>query len=493
MQKKTMADVVAVYPRSGYFWETFRPNRPLPLGLLGALSLVSRELEVVFIDQRLDPRWRDTLARELDKQPLCVAMSVMMGRQIEKALEVSRFVKQRCTVPVVWGGAHVSLLPEQSLRNPALDMVVKGEGEVTFLELVRALDAGGDLSRIQGLAYKEGGQIHVNEDRDFLDLDPLPAPPYHLLDMGRYNCSLSEPYRDGEVKLQLETSRGCPHGCAFCYNPVYSKRTWRALGAEETLARIDQLVEQFGADTIDFVDDAFFVDLNRVEKICRGLLERPYALRWFVQGVRVSSVMAMDDGYLDLLHRAGCRVLRLGAESGSVKTLRAMDKGVTPDDVVTVNRTLRRHGIAPWFYFTCGMPGETEQDLRETIRMLFTLVEDNPQARILATYCIVPMAGTRVYEQARRLDASRLPARLEDWAQVESRLYAPWLTPKQVKLLESVFITSAFVDRQGEARTNSWMFKLLARLYRPVALFRIRRLFFRLFPEYLLAKLLLKL
>ncbi len=489
-----MADVIAVYPRSGYFWETFRPNRPLPLGLLGALTLASRELEVVFIDQRLDPRWRTTLARELDRQPLCVAMSVMMGRQITRALQVSRFIKQRSAVPVVWGGAHVSLLPKQSLRDPSLDVVVRGEGEVTFLELVRALRDGGSLSRIQGLGYKgKDGRIHVTPDRDFVDLDRLPAPPYHLLDLTRYNCSLSEPYREGEVKLQLETSRGCPHGCAFCYNPVYSKRTWRALSPDKTLERIDQLVSQYGADTIDFVDDAFFSDLRRVEQICRGLLERPYEVRWFVQGVRVSSVMSMDDDYLDLLYRSGCRVLRLGAESGSVKTLRSMDKGMTPRDVATVNRILGRHGIAPWYYFTCGMPGETEQDLKETIHMLFSLVDDNPQARILATYCIVPMAGTRVYEQACRLDPSRLPARLEDWAEVESRVFAPWLTRDQVKQLEAVFITSTFVDRQGEARTNSLLFKLLFRLYRPVALFRIERLFFKLFPEYYLIKLLLKL
>ena len=488
-----MADVIAIYPRSGYFWETFRPNRPLPLGLLGALSLASRELEVTFIDQRLDPQWRASLARELDKKPLCVVMSVMMGRQISKALQVSRFVKQRCAVPVVWGGAHVSLLPEQSLKNANLDIVVTGEGEVTFLELVRALRDGGGLGHVRGVCYKEEGRIHQNPDRDFVDLNELPAPPYHLLDMARYNCSLSEPFCEGEVKLQLETSRGCPHGCAFCYNPVYCKRTWRALSPDKTLERIDELVERFGAHTLDFVDDAFFNDLHRVEQICRGLLERPYDIQWFVQGVRVSSVMAMDDDYLDLLYRSGCRILRLGAESGSVRTLQSMDKGITPGDVISVNRTLKRHGIAPWYYFTCGMPGETEDDLRETIRMLFSLVADNPQARILATYCIVPMAGTRVYEEARHLDPSGLPARLEDWSKVESRLYAPWLSQRHERLLEAVFFASTFVDRQGEARTNSRLFKLMTRLYRPVALFRIKRLFFRLFPEYYLVKLLLKL
>ncbi len=494
-----MADVVLVHPRHGGLQEWMRPGRGLPLGALTACTLASRAYDIRVIDQRLHRDWRARLVRELASNPLCVALGVMLGKQIVHAAEVSRVVRRHSRVPVVWGGVHVSLLPEQSLASGLMDIVVRGEGELTFLELLRALERGrrtrapGDLPvsllrEVPGIAFKDRGKIHVTPPRPFVDLNALPPPPYHLVDVTAYNSSLSEPPEPGTLKLQMETSRGCVQGCSFCYNPVYSRRRWRALTAVRAVERMEFLVDRYGAQTLDLVDDAFFTNPARARDIARGLVDRDLRLRWFVQGARIETLLRLSEEDLELLARSGLRVVRLGAESGSLRILEAMSKPTTPRDVLAVNRKLARHGIAPWFYFTCGMPGESEEDLKRTVALLFQVLEDNPQARVVAAFCVVPMAGTEVYDQAREVDPSGVPDTLEDWAKVETHVFAPWLDAAARRRLEKIFLSSMFIDRKVEHFTDSRLVRNLVRLYRPLARARLSRLRFGPMPELWVAR-----
>ena len=482
-----MPGVLLVYPRNGAFQEVARQSRPLPLGLLAASSHLEPDFQITLVDQRIHRDWKKRIRQALDSGVLAMGVGVMLGRQIEYGLQVSRFVKSVSDVPVVWGGTHASLLPEQTVDNPFVDIVVKGEGERTFRELLVALRDGSSLHEVPGLCFRDGGKIQLNRDRQFLSPEDYRPLPYHILDMARYNSSASEPMTAGEMKLQMETSRGCTANCSFCYNPAYSKRTWRPLSAEAVLDRIQELVDIHGANTIDFVDDAYFHDRDRAVAISRGILKRSLKIRWFVQGARLGSVMKISDEDLRLHSDAGCRVIRFGVESGSVTVLKSLNKPITPDLVLEVNTRLKNTRISPWYYFTCGAPGETREDLEASAKLLFRLMAENHLARVVATFCVVPMAGSALYHKYR--DRADMPRKLQDWAEVETRLYMPWANRKQKRLAMAMFVTSLFIDKKADSIANSWVVKIFSAMYRPIARFRMKRLFFCCMPELWLSKL----
>jgi len=172
------------------------------------------------------------------------------------ALKISKIAKKNSTV--VWGGVHSTLLPKQTLENEFIDYVVIGEGEITFPNLIRALKKKNQTNRIKGIGYKDSQGIHINEAPNYVDLNNLPDLPYHLLDMNKYISK-----RDGFQRcLTLETSRGCPHNCNFCSNPVIHKRKWRSLDAENIVRKINYLQYKFDLDGIVFQEDNFFVNIK---------------------------------------------------------------------------------------------------------------------------------------------------------------------------------------------------------------------------------------
>ena len=148
-----MAEVILVYPKSSFI-ETAMKSQYLPLGFLQTVIFAEKEFSVKIIDQRFFLKWDRAVLDEINKDTLCVGVTALTGEMINHALDVSRFVKESSSVPVIWGGVHPTLLPEETLKNKFIDMVVIGEGEKTFHELLKALRDNNDLAEIAGLAYK---------------------------------------------------------------------------------------------------------------------------------------------------------------------------------------------------------------------------------------------------------------------------------------------------------------------------------------------------
>ena len=147
--------VLLVYPHIIKGWQA-QPRVEIPMGLLCiATAVVQEGYDVKIIDQRIEPRWRSMLERELREDPICVGISSMTGPQLRYALEISKIVKDYGNVPVVWGGIHPTILPDQTLRNEFIDFIVQGEGEETFLELVQALEGKKPLGTVKGICYKD--------------------------------------------------------------------------------------------------------------------------------------------------------------------------------------------------------------------------------------------------------------------------------------------------------------------------------------------------
>lgn len=445
----------------------------LPLSLLTAAKFLTDEFEVKLIDQRLDRNWKETLKQELNDNVLFVGTTVMLGPEIEFAHEASQYVKSLKNVPVVWGGPFVSVLPEQALAEDCIDLVVVGDGEITSRELAKALRDNAPLDQIEGIIFKQDGKIIQNNPRPLVDFNQMPELPYQLVDVSKYL-----PRREGVPTIDMETSRGCPFNCRFCYNPAFNLRRWRWYEPELVLNRIKKLKEQYGIQGVWFVDDEFFIHPNRARKIIEGLMNLD--LQWEIQGARADSLLALKDEDLELLVKSGCKQINIGAESGSNRILQMVEKRITTQQIIDVNRRLGKYDIMPWFYFMIGFPTETLEEQKMTINLVMRLLKENPKAKISGIGCFTPYPGTALFDDALK-QGYKPPAKLLDWSTYAvDRINIPWLSGADRRRVETIQFSSFFIDQKPEDVADDWWIKLAAKLYRPFAQFRFKHHFYRL-------------
>ncbi len=468
-----MRNVILIQPIVGD-WDEVRTSPSLPLALLCISTLVEKEYKVRIIDQRTDLDWKNTLKEELKKDVICVGVTSMTGVQIKHGLEASKIVKKESKVPVVWGGIHPSLLPAETLKNEFVDIVVVGEGEITFYELVKHLDKGAVLDGIEGIWYKSNGVIKNNNPRPFVDLNTLPDLPYHLIEVKKYL-----PLFEGRPTLNIQTSRGCPNNCAYCYNPAYNKRKWRALSAEKTLAMIKRGVEKYGVKNLYIVDDDFFIDLKRVEEIAKGIIKEGWDLTWESQGINVKIAIKMNDEFLSLIEKSGCRKLHFGIESGSERILDLVRKNITISQVREVANKLKKFNIVCQYNFMAGFPTETEEDLKKTVELVFELIDGSPNA-ITSPLCnYVPYPGTEIFGKAIN-EGYRVPSTLEGWSG-SNYGNIPWISDQRMKILKYLFYSSLFLHgSRGMVYSSKG---ILSDIYKPIARFRVKNLYFKFMIE----------
>jgi anaerobic magnesium-protoporphyrin IX monomethyl ester cyclase len=479
-----MGDVVLVFPSTGIASSQYRM---LPLSvLMVAAPLEARGYSVRIIDQRGHPDWRQELKDELAAQrPVMVGISSMTGRQILGGLSAARVVREAAPgVPIVWGGVHPSLLPEETVAHDLVDIVVVGEGEVTAVELADALRAGAPLSKVAGLCFKENGRVTRTPERPFADMASLPEPAYHLVDVERYRVA---PLLTGEKSLPLLTSRGCPFRCGYCYNVRFNHRSWRALPAAEVVRRMRAMKERFGVSGILLLDDNFFVNLGRVREICRLLIEQRLDLAIHNANCRADTLVRLDDELLGLLNKAGFTQILIGVESGAPGVLERMKKDITPEQVLESNRLLRRHGIKPYFTFMAGFPYETVSDVRSTLAFMSRLLDENPDAVLSRLSLIAPYPGTELLDDCVEAGLRR-PTGLDAWAHCgHANLNFSGFDRAHVGFLKKAQLISFFLDRK-KIELDNRILRSMAALYSRVVRERARRGFYAGMPELVLAR-----
>lgn len=477
-----MADVILVYPKSSYI-ESAMKSQYLPLSLMQAAVFAEKEFSVKIIDQRTVKRWETEITKELRKDTLCVCVTALTGEMINNALEISRFVKRNSKAPVVWGGVHPTILPEQTLRSKYIDILVIGEGEQTLYELVKALRSNRPLDEIPGLAYKKDGEIKVNQTRPLLNLDDVPDPPYHLVNVEDYLVKF-----EGRNMIALETSRGCPYRCTFCYSTSFGfRKKWRPLSVDKTLERIRSVKEKFNVDGIEIIDDNFFVAANRARAILTRIVEEKLDVFLNING-RINDILRLDGGNLDLLERSNVKRLAVGVESGSQRILDMIRKDVTIREVLDFKDKIDKTRIPPYYNFVGGFPTETEADLRLSAEIMPRLLRGNKRAKVSIFHCFRPLPGTELMDVCVERGLEK-PRCLEEWGRY-SMLYIehPWITNRLRKKIKMMNFVSLFLDRKYE-EVDSIAVRIFARLYRPVAYLRLRSLSTFLFVEHLLLKL----
>lgn len=460
-------------PRSGY--QT--PRRvELPLGLLAIATPLDREgYDVTIIDEFADPDWKKKLRQAIHDKPLCFGVTCMTGPQILHAIEGCKILRaQYPDVPIVWGGVHASLMPEQTLANFYADIVVIGEGEESFSEIVKAMEHDTPFGGIKGICYLENGKFCSTGQRPFIDIDDFPFLSYHLVNVNLYRRPLF-----GIDHISFNSSRGCTMGCSFCWDPVMHRRKWRAMKPETVLKHIEQFVADYDIRGFLFTDDNFFLDMKRAHAILEGVVDAKLDISIGKLQVRADAVCRMDDKWFQLLAQARVKRLMIGVESGSQRVLDLLKKGLTVDEVVEANRKLADYPIVPKFLFMMGVPTETLEDFTKSIELSAQLTSENSRAE--ASFNIfTPYPGTEIYKFARELGLEE-PVRLEDWAGFNFR-HIPegsWISPEMRKLIDGLdfplmlFKKGHFV--KPHQSTNPIVHGLL-QLYYPLARYRIKHM-----------------
>jgi anaerobic magnesium-protoporphyrin IX monomethyl ester cyclase len=337
-------------------------------------------------------------------KPCFVGLSTLTGPMLLPTIRASRMIKENHSAPVVWGGLHPTMLPEQTLGNDFVDIVAIGEGERTVVELAKVLCEHElpveRLSKVAGIAFKRNGQVVVNKPRPFIeDLDQL-YPAWHLLDAKRYFDSGKHFYADHGFQLPqgrigaVITSRGCPWRCGFCYNQLVNKRVFRPYSAQRVINDIRSYHERYGVTAIVFEDDYFFAAKNRALKIVRDI-----SLPWS-SNIRANHLAQWGDEFAQEIKQHNCLELRIGAESGSQKVLDLMHKDITVDQIRRAVEICLRQDIAVTIGFMVGIPGETWADSLETLALIDELESLGGNIQVLGPGIFMPYPGTPLFDLA---------------------------------------------------------------------------------------------
>jgi anaerobic magnesium-protoporphyrin IX monomethyl ester cyclase len=488
--------VILIYPRT--LWDIVNVTTRLPLAALYIGTVLKEHgYAVQIIDQRVDDNWMDTLRQAMRDPPLWVGVSSMTGRQIHWGLEASRIVREaHPQTPIVWGGVHPTILPEQTLAHPLVDLVAVGEGEMTALELTRALGeravrgnahAGlvDQVPEIAGLVWWDGSRAVHNAPRPYVPMDELPLLDYDLVDVEKY--VLAEV--PGERSLQITTSRGCPMRCGYCYLTVVPDgRRYRAESPERTVERIERLQRLYRLNAIHIIDDEFFTQIKRARRVCELLLEREIGVT-LRTNCRIDYIDRMDLDDLRLFRRAGFKHFYLGAEAGNDRVLDLIDKGITREQILRANRKLREAGIAPKFSFMGGFPSETIAEVKDTIHLMADLVRENPSAYTTPVQLYSPYPGTPLYDTCLQ-NGMAFPQSLEEWTESGwEHIDYSWLSRSEERFLQKAAYFTFFLDGKTVAEsTHSPLLRLAARVYGWIVRQRVRMDFYAWMPEVHLIK-----
>lgn len=358
----------------------------LPVGLGYINALLRSEGHRSRLANLSRHNWQET-ARLLTAEPPDVLGVSQFTHNRFESLRLARMAKEANPACfVVFGGPHATHRFHEVLsENPAVDAVVLGEGEEAFSELVKLLarQGGSDLHGIRGIAFRSGAAIVKTPNRPpMADLDALPLP-----------AACFDDAVGVDIHRQLEfliTSRGCPASCSFCSSPRFWGKGLRFRSPRSMVDEIRFIRDRYGLIYFSIRDDTFTADRERVIGFCRLLLRERVHILWNCQ----SRVNAVDEELLIWMKRAGCECIQLGVESGSPRVLKTLGKGITPEQVTRAARTARRVGIRLSVYLITGVPGETEEDLRETLALLDAIKAHDGQVSPLAYY-----PGTSLFEK----------------------------------------------------------------------------------------------
>ena len=384
-----------------HFWFVMGEYLPPPLGILELAGYLESKMPDVEIDV-LDCQARmldwEGLERYIEstRPDIVASSSLATCNTYTTAQTVATAKKVNPSILTIVGGQHFTATADESLRAyPEIDVIVRGEGELTFTEVVNAFKSSKPLSDVAGMSSQRNGRVFHNPNRPLIaDLDQLPMPAYHFVEdhMRRYHFTMMAGPKT--IYALVEGSRGCPHRCTFCSQWKHWQGTWRSKSPKRIADEFQFLHDKFGAEFLWLTDDNFSLG-SHAQQLCDEIIDRRIAddIMWFVQA-RCDDMVRHRD-VLPKMRSAGNMWILTGAESGSEQTLREVKKGISPDQTGEAVRLMKRSGIFAQTTFVIGHRNDTHEtlsDLREFINDI------DPDLAIFMV--LTPFPGTDVYETA---------------------------------------------------------------------------------------------
>jgi len=448
---------------------------PPPSAFLHLAAVLEKNNFVVrIIDARIEKHPKKRIIEELAKRPLLVGFSVMIGSNIKECMKYSAYSKIISPkTPIVWGGIFPTNHHDVIMDSCPVDIILKGEGEITLLELAKAIKEKKDFSKVRGTVVKIKNRIINNPERKIEDINKFPVPAWHHIkkDINKY---LVRGY------LKIFTSRGCIHNCGFCYSKNFHKH-YRARDANEVVDEIKYLINEFNIRKFNFNDDNFFSDKERVIEICDEIIRRKLNIN-FHCNMRIDD---FDETLIQRMKSAGFNSCFVGIESANQKTLDFCSKGILTNQIKTAAKLAKKYDIACQYSFICGFPEEGYSNLIKTIKLAEQLHEIDPNA-LSRLEIYSPDYNTGVYKNLKI--KHNFKEDINHWINYswKNTINKPWI--KNKRLVENLvpMFYMAFLPRDG---INKEKLNFLSYLLKKWSKFRIEHRFFSPAPEFTLINL----
>lgn len=423
-----------------------RKWKGVPLALLAISRILAKEkydIKIFAHHLNKDP-YKEILNN--GENAICLGISAMTGFQIKDGLKLARkFKKKYPKIPIVWGGWHPSILPHETIKNTYVDIVVSGPGDESFPKLVHALQDKTDLNKINGILYKSKSKIISTPCSPAPNLNNLPPLPYHLIDVEK--CVINTEY--GQKTIPYISSYGCPHRCSFCVEEIVNKRHWSSVPASTVLKEWQELVKKYKVDSIAVYDSNFFVDENRVNKICEGLLKKNIKIKWGNANGRAGQLSRYKKESWQLMAKTGCAMILTGAESGSQDALDFISKDMNVDELIKFTRLCHQYKIKILYSFLVGLPWSknpkendrfVQTEYKATLGLIDKLLKICDRNRY-TYYIFLPYPGAKLFIKAKELGL-KYPKSLTAWSNYlmspedafHETIKQKWINPKDAQL-----------------------------------------------------------
>ena len=392
--------ILLLHPSNRHVWEKIQKTvvkldksraKAMPIGIMYLAAVLEiNNYEVTILDaEAANMSFEDTVAYIQNQNPDILGITTPTAL-FNASIDISKRMKEHNReIKVVLGGPHISAMPKESLVPEPIDFIVTGEGENSFLELIRTIEQKSDYSGVKGIGYKKDGQAVVNPSRELiLNLDDVPFPARNLVDTEKYLNLYT-----GEKHTIMVSSRGCPYHCIFCDSHITFGHRVRFRTPDNVIDEIKEVVGKYNIGQITFSDDTFTINKERTIEICRKIVEN----RINVSFICASRVNTIDEDRLQWLKRAGCSQITFGIESGNNDILKILKKGITVDQARHAVRITKKSGIETHASYIIGVPGESLATIDSTIKLAKELATDYAQ------FCIAtPLPGTELWDIAKR-------------------------------------------------------------------------------------------
>jgi radical SAM superfamily enzyme YgiQ (UPF0313 family) len=456
--------IVLVNPKSAKW------KHRLPMSIMSLGAVLENRYPYEIVDGNFESDLEGKLTRTIkETNAKYLGITVMPGPQLLQAIPLTPNLKRMFPeLTVIWGGYFPSLHANVVLQSGFVDFVIRGQGELSFLELIDALEGNASWDHILGLSFLRNGEITNNPKRPATDPSTLPPFPYHRVDLKRY---IGRTYL-GTRTMTYHSSFGCPFLCGFCAVAALYKSRWVGKRASAVVDEILWFKQQHGVNAVEFVDNNFFVAEKRTVEIAGGICG--HGISWWAEA-RPDTLMLYSDATWRAMGESGCKMIFFGAESSSQDTLELMDKGgkQTPDMVLELAARAKSFNIIPEFSFVLGTPSDdVDGQLDRDIRYIRRIKKINPASEIVI-YVFSPV----FFDDSALLHKSKefgfaFPGHLVDWLKPEwisfdmrKHPLTPWLKTRHFeKIFNFERVLNARFPTVSDIKLKAWQTGLLKTL-----------------------------